>query len=58
MWTPQVAPSRETFLSKLQPSPGCDVMGEMHACTEAFSPVLAAVQSYLADNGLDDPAKV
>lgn len=53
-----MAPSRESFLSKLQPSPGGDVMEEMHACTQAFAPVLAAVQTYLSDHGLDDPAKV
>lgn len=53
-----MAPSRESFMAKLQPSPGGDVMEEMHCCTEAFSPVLAAVQTFLKDKGLDDPAKV
>ncbi len=56
--TSQVAPSRETFLGKLVPSPGSDVMNEIGACTAAFSPTLAAVQKYLAEHGLDDPAKV
>ena len=56
--TAQVAPSRETFLGKLVPSPGSDVMDEIGACTAAFSPTLAAVQKYLAEHGLDDPTKV
>ncbi len=54
----QVAPSRETFLGKLVPSPGSDVMDEIGTCTAAFSPTLAAVQKYLAEHGLDDPTKV
>ena len=55
---PQVAPSRESFLAKLTPSPGCDIMDELGTCTSAFAPVLARVQTYLADHGLDDPTKV
>ena len=54
----QMAPARGTFVAKLRPSPGGDVMQEMLGCTQAFSPVLAAVHKYLIDNGLDDPARV
>ena len=53
-----MAPSRETFLGKLVATPGSDVMDEIGTCTAAFSPVLAAVQKYLAEHGLDDPTKV
>ena len=54
----QVAPSRETFLGKLVSSPGRDIMDELGTCTSAFAPVLARIQKYLADRGLDDPTKV
>lgn len=33
-------------------------MAAMHAFCTAFSGVLAEIQQFLADNGLDDPAKV
>lgn len=35
-----------------------DAMAQMHAFCTAFSAVLAEVQAFLAENGLDDPAKV
>lgn len=33
-------------------------LADMHAFCSGFSKLLAEVQAFLADNGLDDPAKV
>lgn len=50
---------RDDFFSKVGVAPGDDgAMAAMHAYCTAFSGVLAEIQQFLADNGLDDPAKV
>lgn len=33
-------------------------MADLHAFTAGFAALLAEVQAFLAENGLDDPAKV
>lgn len=39
--------------------PGNDAaLQQMHAFCTSFGAVLAEVQAFLAENGLDDPAKV
>lgn len=50
---------REDFFSKVGVAAGDEgAMEAMHAFCTAFSGVLAEVQQFLAENGLDDPAKV
>ena len=53
----QLVPSREVFFEKLG-TPGRGLMDEMYQFISAFSSVLAQIQEFLADRGLDDPAKV
>ena len=50
---------REDFFSKVGVAAGDEgAMEAMHAFCTAFSGVLAEIQQFLAENGLDDPAKV
>lgn len=50
---------REDFFSKVGVAAGDEgAMAAMHAFCTAFSSVLAEIQQFLAENGLDDPAKV
>ncbi|KAK9867885.1 hypothetical protein WJX84_000554 [Apatococcus fuscideae] len=53
----KLVPSREVFFEKLG-TPGRGLMNEMYQFISAFSSVLAQIQKFLADRGLDDPAKV
>ena len=53
----QLVPSRETFLEQLG-TPGQGMMEEMQQFISAFGSLLAQVHKFLADKGLDDPAKV
>lgn len=55
----KIVPSREDFFSKVGIQPGNDAaLQQMHAFCTSFGAVLAEVQAFLAENGLDDPAKV
>mmetsp|Transcript_34819 Transcript_34819/g.88233 ORF Transcript_34819/g.88233 Transcript_34819/m.88233 type:complete len:203 (-) Transcript_34819:477-1085(-) len=49
-------PYREVFLESLGGGPG--VEGRITAFVDAFSPLLAEVHAFLAEQGLDDPTKV
>lgn len=50
---------RDDFFAKVGAPAGDEAaMAQMHAFCTAFSAVLAEVQAFLADNSLDDPAKV
>ena len=53
----QLVPSRESFFSKLDV---CDESGmkEMETFLKAYKPVLAAIQEFLKQQNLDDPARV
>ena len=53
----QLAPSRETFFASLG-QPGPEQIRDMATFVEAFSPVLAEIQEFLAREGLDDPTPV
>jgi len=51
--------ARMPAVSQVGVAPGDDgAMAAMHDYCTAFSGVLAEIQQFLADNGLDDPAKV
>jgi Ca2+:H+ antiporter len=55
----KLVPSRDDFFNKVGVAPGDEgAMAAMHAFCMAFSGVLAEIQTFLAANGLDDPAKV
>ncbi|GLI60579.1 hypothetical protein VaNZ11_002696 [Volvox africanus] len=49
-------PSREQFLSNVGRGP--EVMVELKAFIDGFSPVLAEIHKFLDEQGLDDPTKV
>ncbi len=53
----QLVPSRESFLEKLG-TPGQGMMDEMQQFITAFDGLLSQIWKFLADRGLDDPAKV
>lgn len=55
----KIVPSREHFFEKVGLQAEDDaVMQQLHAFCSAFSTVLGEVQAFLAQQGLDDPAKV
>mmetsp|Transcript_19346 Transcript_19346/g.58475 ORF Transcript_19346/g.58475 Transcript_19346/m.58475 type:complete len:209 (+) Transcript_19346:161-787(+) len=54
----KLAPSRETFFQQFDLPPGADLMEQMQTCLKAFCPVLAAVQTFLAEHDLDDPTRL
>lgn len=64
-WTPPrplplpTAPPRETFFANLG-ADGTDpaTLAQMQQFCAAFGGLMAEVQQFLAENGLDDPAKV
>ncbi len=50
---------REDFIGKVGIQPGDQAaLQQMHSFCTSFGAVLAEVQAFLAENGLDDPAKV
>ena len=53
----QLVPSRQAFFEKLG-TPGQGMMEEMQQYIAAFGNLLSQIHKYLADKGLDDPAKV
>ncbi|KAK9836470.1 hypothetical protein WJX74_001113 [Apatococcus lobatus] len=53
----KLVPSREAFLEKLG-TPGKEMMEEMQQFIMVFGSLLAQIHKFLADKGLDDPAKV
>jgi len=56
---PDPAWHREDFFDKVGCKPDDEAaLGQMHTFCTAFGGVLAEVQTFLAENGLDDPAKV
>jgi len=53
----QLVPCRESFFEKLGVHDEA-TMEEMAAFLKSFSPILADIQEFLKDNGLDDPTPV
>ncbi len=52
-------PCRETFFAQLQADGQDDAtLQQMQQFCDAFGALLAEVQQFLAENGLDDPTKV
>jgi hypothetical protein len=55
--TVQLVPSRESFFEKLGVQDEA-TMDEMAAFLVVFSPILADIQNFLKEKGLDDPTPV
>ncbi|KAL4433929.1 hypothetical protein ABPG75_000370 [Micractinium tetrahymenae] len=55
----KIVPSREDFFDKVGIQPGDEAARQqMHDFCTSFGAVLAELQAFLAERGLDDPAKV
>ena len=53
----QLAPSRQSFFQALG-TPGEQMQQDLHKLLDAYEPLLARIQKYLSENGLDFDTKV